>query len=61
MAKRLTDDQIKQYHSDGYVHPVAVLSDEEVREARAAIEAFEAKSGKLFDYPEKSKSYLLFD
>jgi non-heme Fe2+,alpha-ketoglutarate-dependent halogenase len=61
MAKRLTEAQIRQYQGDGYVHPVAALSNDEVRDARAAIEAFEAKTGKPFDYPEKSKSYLLFD
>ena len=61
MGKRLTDDQVQQYEDQGYVHPVPVLTAEEVRQARAEIEAFEAKSGKTLDYPEKSKSYLLFD
>ena len=61
MGKRLTDGQVKQYQDDGYVYPVPVLSDDEVRQARAEIEAFEAKTGKTLDYPEKSKSYLLFD
>ncbi|NQV60532.1 MAG: phytanoyl-CoA dioxygenase family protein [Alphaproteobacteria bacterium] len=61
MGKRLTESQVKQYGDDGYVHPVAVLNAAEVRAARAEIEAFEARTGKTLDYPEKSKSYLLFD
>ncbi|MDA1099886.1 MAG: phytanoyl-CoA dioxygenase family protein [Proteobacteria bacterium] len=61
MNKRLTDSQIRHYEDDGYVHPVAVLNADEVWTARAEIESFEARSGKTLDYPEKSKSYLLFD
>ncbi len=61
MGKRLTERQVQQYQKDGYVHPIPVLADDEVRGARAEIEAFEAKTGKSLDYPEKSKSYLLFD
>ena len=61
MPKRLTDSQVKQYGNDGYLHPIAVLVEDEVRLARAEIEAFEAGTGKTMDYPEKSKSYLLFD
>ncbi len=61
MAKRLTESQIKHYEQEGYVYPIPVLTPEEVRAARGEIEAFEAKTGKTLDYPEKSKSYLLFD
>lgn len=61
MPKRLTIDQIEEYETDGFTCPVPVLTPAEVREARAAIEAFEAKTGRTLDYPEKSKSYLLFD
>ncbi|MBT3533719.1 MAG: phytanoyl-CoA dioxygenase family protein [Rhodospirillaceae bacterium] len=61
MGKRLTENQVNQYEDAGYVHPIPVLSAEEVRAARAEIEAFETKTGKTLDYPEKSKSYLLFD
>jgi len=61
MGKRLTDGQIKQYADEGYVHPIPVLNRDEVAEARREIEAFETKTGKSLDYPEKSKSYLLFD
>ena len=61
MGKVLDDAQISQYEADGYICPVAALNPTEVAEARAEIEAFEARSGKTMDYPEKSKSYLLFD
>lgn len=61
MAKRLSDRQVLNYAEEGFVSPLPVLSAEDVREARAEIEAFEAKTGKTLDYPEKSKSYLLFD
>jgi len=61
MGKRLTDRDVQQYQEDGYLHPVPVLNPDEVAAARGEIEAFEAKSGKTLDYPEKSKSYLLFD
>ena len=61
MLKRLTATQVEEYETEGFTCPVPVLSTAEVREARAAIEAFEAKTGRTFDYPEKYKSYLLFD
>ncbi len=61
MPKRLTRDQIDEYETQGFTCPVPVLAPDEVQEARAAIEAFEARSGRTLDYPEKSKSYLLFD
>ena len=61
MGKRLTESQVRQYEDEGYVHPVPVLTVAEVRQARGEIEAFEARTGKTLDYPEKSKSYLLFD
>ena len=61
MPKRLTEAQIAEYEATGFTCPVPVLTPHEVQTGRAAIEAFEAKSGRTLDYPEKSKSYLLFD
>ncbi len=61
MPKSLTPQQIADYETQGFTYPVPVLSAEEVREARSAIEAFERRTGRTLDYPEKSKSYLLFD
>lgn len=61
MPKRLTDAQIAEYESQGFTCPVPVLTANEARQARRAIEKFEAQTGRMLDYPEKSKSYLLFD
>jgi non-haem Fe2+, alpha-ketoglutarate-dependent halogenase len=57
---RLTETQIAQYRDDGFTAPVQVLSPEEVRRHRAALEAYEAIGGNPLTYPEKSKCHLLF-
>jgi ectoine hydroxylase-related dioxygenase (phytanoyl-CoA dioxygenase family) len=49
------------YERDGFVSPVPVLSTAEAHAARAELEAWEAARGAPIDFPEKSKSYLLFD
>lgn len=61
MPKRLTEDQVAAYERDGFVAPVPVLTAEDVRRHRAGLEAFEATQGKPLDFPERSKSHLLFD
>lgn len=61
MPKLLTQDQIAGYERDGYVSPIDVLTPDEVRQARGELQAWEATQGKPIDFPEKSKSYLLFD
>jgi ectoine hydroxylase-related dioxygenase (phytanoyl-CoA dioxygenase family) len=61
MPKRLTQAQINDYREKGYVGPVGVLSLDEARRYRAGLEDFERRSGRKLDYPERSKSYLLFD
>lgn len=61
MGKRLSDAQVAGYHERGFVEAIDVLSPEEVRRFRADLQAFEASQGKPLDFPEKSKSYLLFD
>lgn len=61
MPKRLTETQIADYRRDGFAAPVPVLSAEEVQRHRAGLEAFEASTGKPLDFPERSKSHLLFD
>jgi ectoine hydroxylase-related dioxygenase (phytanoyl-CoA dioxygenase family) len=60
MPLRLTETQVAQYRDEGYTAPVAVLSAEEARRHRAALEAYEAIGGKPLTFPEKSKCYLLF-
>ncbi len=58
MPKVLSEDAVEQFHSQGFLAPVPVLSPEEVAYYRGRLEAFERK------YPEdrkklKSKSHLL--
>lgn len=61
MGKRLSEAQIAQYDRDGFVPAIDVLTPAEVARHRADLQAFEAAQGKPLDFPEKSKSYLLFD
>jgi chlorinating enzyme len=61
MTRRLTPDQVAAYERDGYVFPVDVLSATEVAACRNELQAWEAARGAPIDFPEKSKSYLLFD
>lgn len=61
MPKRLSQAQLDSYRNEGFAFPVDVLSPEEVRRARAGLEAWEAQSGRPLAYPEKSAAYLLFD
>ncbi len=61
MGKLLSAAQIARYHAEGLVPAVDVLSPAEVARYRADLQAFEAAQGKPLDFPEKSKSYLLFD
>ena len=60
MPKRLTESQVEQYRRDGFASPVAVLDAAEVAALRADLEAWEARQGHPLDFPEKSKSYLLY-
>ncbi len=61
MTRRLTPDQVAAYERDGFVFPVDVLSAAEVAACRNELQAWEAARGAPIDFPEKSKSYLLFD
>ncbi len=61
MPKRLTAAQVEQYHRDGYCFPAQVLSPEEVSRWRGSLESYEREIGHPLQYPEKSKSYLVFD
>jgi non-haem Fe2+, alpha-ketoglutarate-dependent halogenase len=60
-TKLLTPEQVSRYNCDGFVHPVPVLSQTEVVALRGELEEWERAQGKPIDFPEKSKSYLLFD
>lgn len=61
MSKLLSPAQVAAYERDGFVCPVPVLSAAEAQAARAELEAWEAARGAPIDFPEKSKSYLLFN
>jgi len=61
MAKKLSQDQVDAYRRDGFLGAIPVLDAGEVNRFRAELEAFEATTGKPLDFPERSKSYLLFD
>ena len=61
MPKLLSDAQVQAYERDGFVYPVDVLSPAEVRALRQELEDWERERGAPIDFPEKSKSYLLFN
>ncbi|WP_395710056.1 phytanoyl-CoA dioxygenase family protein [Reyranella sp.] len=60
MPKILSASQVEQYKRDGFAFPVPVLDANEVRALRADLEYWERQQGHPLDYPEKSKSYLLY-
>lgn len=61
MPRLLSDEQVANYARDGFVFPVDVLTPDEVRAWRGELQAWEAAQGQPIDFPEKSKSYLLFN
>ena len=61
MPKLLSPEQVAAYERDGFVFPVDVLHPDEVRALREELESWEQERGAPIDFPEKSKSYLLFD
>jgi len=61
MPKILSDALVKMYRAQGFTSAVDALAPEETRRYRAELEAWEASMGHTLDFPEKSKSYLLFD
>jgi hypothetical protein len=61
MPKLLSEDQVLGYERNGYVSPIDVLSAAEVKEFRQDLEGWEKQHGQAIDFPEKSKSYLLFN
>ena len=60
MPKILTQAQIDQFHRDGYVHPIRVMSVAQATELRARLEAFEAKTGGPLKGDLRHKTHLLF-
>ncbi len=60
MALALSDTQVEHYRSEGWLSPLDVLTEAEVDNARAELEAFEASHGPLSDRGERSRAYLPF-
>jgi len=60
MPKILTQQQIDQYHRDGCVFPVRVMSEAAALEVRAKLEAFEKNAGGPLKGDLRHKSHLLF-
>lgn len=61
MTRLLTPEQVQRYERDGFLFPIDVLTPAEVSSYRAELQAWEQARGGPIDFPEKSKSYLLFD
>jgi non-heme Fe2+,alpha-ketoglutarate-dependent halogenase len=61
MTLSLSPGQVQAYERDGFVFPVDVLTNQEVHELRGELQAWEKARGSDIDFPEKSKSYLLFN
>lgn len=59
--KKLTQAQVEEYERDSFVRCVDVLTPSEVAQYRKGLEDYEAKTGRTFGFPEKSKSHLLFE
>ena len=61
MTLLLSPGQVQAYERDGFVFPVDVLTNQEVNALRGELQAWEKARGSDIDFPEKSKSYLLFN
>jgi Phytanoyl-CoA dioxygenase (PhyH) len=57
---RLSAEQVAQFHRDGYVFPVPVMSPQEASGLRRRLEAFEATQGGRLEATQRSRSHLLF-
>ena len=60
MPKMLTADQVAQYHEQGFVSPIRVMSGDAAAEYRRRLEAFEASAGGPLGGDLRHKSHLLF-
>jgi hypothetical protein len=60
MPKLLTPAQIAQYHEQGFIFPIRVMSTDAALEYRRRLEAFEASAGGKLGGDLRHKSHLLF-
>jgi len=60
MSKMLTSAQIEQYHEQGFLSPIRVMSEAAAAAYRARLEAFETSTGGPLGGDLRHKSHLLF-
>ena len=60
MPKLLSQDAVESFQRDGYLSPVRVMSPEDARKYRRALEAHEAKTGQPLQGNWRHKTHLLF-
>lgn len=60
MAKILTEEQIQQYHQNGFVSPIRVMSEEEAYSIKAKIEEAEKKFPEDFNPEKRNNLHLTF-
>ena len=60
MTKLLSREQVNQYHNSGFVSPVDVLNQDEIKQSIKEIENFEKETGQPIDFPHKSRCHQLF-
>ena len=51
MTKLLSREQVNQYHNSGFVSPVDVLTQDEIKQSINEIENFEEETGHPIDFP----------
>jgi hypothetical protein len=56
----LSTQEVGQYHRDGYVCPVPVMTASEALGLRRQLEAVEARQGGKLEAPQRSRAFLLF-
>ncbi len=60
MPKRLSGREIEQFHEEGCIFPIRVMSEAEAGELRARLEEFERQTGGPLKGDLRHKSHLLF-
>ncbi len=60
MPLSLSNDQIEQYRSEGWLSPIDVFTPAQAADARVELESFEAEHGPFADRAERSRAYLPF-
>ena len=59
MAKILSNEQLRRYRDDGFVHPVPALSPDEAARYRRRFEDYERQNGGWYELSKGQKLYLL--